>query len=202
MKNNFITKSLFIYAGISTLALCYSFVSIHDLKESFDEITVKRINIVDEKGTNRIVISNQERIPNPIIKGKEYQRRMKPAGLIFYDKNGDEVGGLALSEINGQGLHALAFDYSNADAIGLLSQDDKDNGKNFKAGILINDKDLSGKPGSNISRMKLTTENGNAGLIINGPDEKPRISIVVDSIGNPTIKVWDANGKVKNAVLK
>ena len=64
---------------------------------------------------------------------------------------------------------------------------------------MIMDKDLSGKPGSNISRLKLTTENGNAGLIINGPDEKPRISIVVDSIGNPLIQVFDENGKVKKS---
>ncbi|WP_048510579.1 hypothetical protein [Chryseobacterium sp. FH2] len=202
MKSNFKSNFLFIYAGVSTLALCYSFVSIKNLKESFDEITVKRINIVDDKGTNRIVISNEERMPNPIIAGKEYKRRMAPAGLIFYDKNGDEVGGLALSQTNEAGLHALAFDYANADAIGFLSQDDRNNGKNFRAGILINDKDLSGKPGSNISRMKLTTENGNAGLIINGPDEKPRISIVVDSLGNPAIKVWDSKGKARNALLK
>ncbi|MFD1770332.1 hypothetical protein [Sphingobacterium suaedae] len=62
---------------------------------------------------------------------------MAPAGLIFYDHKGNEVGKLARSEANGTGLQALAFDYANADPIGRLVQDDRRGGKNFRAGILI-----------------------------------------------------------------
>jgi len=179
----------------------YLLVSFSTLKDSFEEITVKRINIVDDKGIARIVISNKEKIPNPIIAGKEYERQMKPAGIIFYDEKGDEVGGIALSTLkDSSGLRALALDYANADAIGFLSQDDS-NGENFRAGILINDKDLSGKPGANIARMKLMTENGNAGLIINDAKENPRIKIMVDSIGQPLIQTIDLEGKVKDILI-
>ena len=195
MKKNLLQTFMMIYIAGTTLLLIYSFNSNNRSTVSFEEISVKRINVVDEAGNNRVVISNQERNPNPIIGGKEYKRRIAPAGIIFYDENGDEVGGLVMSTLDSTGLRALAFDYANADAIGLLAQEDI-NGNNFKAGIMIMDKDLSGKPGSNISRLKLTTENGNAGLIINGPDEKPRISILVDSIGTPSIQVFDKNGKV------
>jgi len=194
MKKNLLQAFIMIYIASTTLLLIYSFNSNNKSAVSFEEISVKRINVIDEAGNNRLVISNQERTPNPIIAGKEFKRRIAPAGIIFYDENGDEVGGLVMSTLDSTGLRALAFDYANADAIGLLAQEDI-NGNNFKAGILIMDKDLSGKLGSNISRLKLTTENGNAGLIINGPDEKPRISILVDSIGTPSIQVFDKNGK-------
>lgn len=162
-----------------------------------EEISVKRINIIGNNKENRIVLTNQERMPNPIFKGKEYKRQVAPAGIIFYDENENEVGGIALSSLDNSGLRAIAFDYANADAIGLLSQDNQSN-NNFKAGIVINDKDLSGKPGSNISRLKLMTENGNAGLFINGPDEKPRISISVDSLGKSSIQVYHENGQIKD----
>ncbi len=195
MKKNFLQLFMMIYVAVTTLLLIYSFNSNNRSEVSFEEISVKRINVVDGAGNNRLVISNQELIPNPIIGGKEYKRRIAPAGIIFYDEHGDEVGGIAMSTLDSIGLRAISFDYANADAIGLFAQEDL-NGNNYKAGIMIMDKDLSGKPGSNISRLKLTTENGNAGLIINGPDEKPRISIVVDSIGNPLIQLFDENGKV------
>lgn len=196
MKKNFFQVFMVIYVIATTLLLIYSFTSDNAISTSFEEISVKRINIVDEDGHNRLVISNEELMPDPVIAGKEYKRMNAPAGIIFYDEKGDETGGIAISKINETGVRAIAFDYANADAIGLLTQEDL-NGDNFRAGILINDKDLSGKPGSNISRMKLTTENGNAGLIINGPNEKPKISIVVDSLGNPSIQVFDKNGVAK-----
>lgn len=198
MKTKIFQSIVMIYLAGTTVLLLYSFHSKNQTVVSFEEISVQRINVVDQDGNNRIVISNQELIPNPIIGGKEYKRRIAPAGLIFYDQKGDEVGGIALSTLDSIGMRSISFDYANADAIGLLTQEDQ-NGNHFKAGILIMDKDLSGKPGSNISRMKLTTENGNAGLVINGPDEKPRISIMVDSLGIPSIAIFDENGNVIKA---
>jgi hypothetical protein len=40
------------------------------------------------------------------------------------------------------------------------------------------------------------TDNGNSGLIINGPDQKPRIIISVDSSGNPLFKIMNKEGKI------
>jgi hypothetical protein len=102
-----------------------------------------RNNVVDDKGVNRLVSSNQDKMPLPIIAGKDYKRRVAPAAIIMYDEKGDKVGGVGLSAINQSGIRALAFDFANADAIGLLAQEDL-KCMNFKAGILINDKDVSG----------------------------------------------------------
>ncbi len=152
-----------------------------------------RIDIRDSSGKERIVISNEQNIPDPIIGGKKFQRAYKPAGLIFYDRNGDERGGIAITDNDRTNLNALAFDYQNADAVGILAQDDKD-GNYFRAGLLINDKDLSGRPGSNINRINLITENGNAALVIKDPSGRPRIILKVDSLGNPSIEKLDSLG--------
>lgn len=159
-----------------------------------EELEVTRINFKNKSGNNRVVISNENKMPSPIINGKEYQRKIQPAGLIFYDENGDERGGIAVSENEKTNINAIAFDYQNADAIGIFAQDNKQDGY-FKAGLTINDKDLSGKPGNNINRITLETENGNASLIIKDAQEIPRIVLSVDSIGNSSIEMFDKNGE-------
>ncbi|WP_394677395.1 hypothetical protein [uncultured Sphingobacterium sp.] len=159
-------------------------------------LTAERIDIKDRSGKNRVVIANTDNIPQPIIKGNTYKRAYAPAGLIFYDKNGDERGGLAITDNEETNLNALAFDYQNADAIGILAQDNKHDNY-FRAGLLINDKDLSGKPGHNINRINLLTENGNAALVMKDNNEIPRIILKVDSLGNPSIEMLDDKGKVK-----
>ncbi len=159
-------------------------------------LSAERIDIKARSGNNRVVIANTDNIPQPIIKGKTYKRAYAPAGLIFYDKNGDERGGLAITDNEETNLNALAFDYQNADAIGILAQDNKHDNY-FRAGLLINDKDLSGKPGHNINRINLLTENGNASLVMKDNNEIPRIILKVDSLGNPSIEMLDDKGKVK-----
>lgn len=153
------------------------------------------INIKDKTGKNRIVISNMDNIPPPIINGKTFQRAVNPAGIIFYDKNGDERGGIAITDNEITNLNAIALDYQNADAVGVLAQDNKEDSY-FKAGLIINDKDLSGKPGHNINRINLITENGNAALIMKDANEVPRIILKVDSLGNPSIEMFDKNGNL------
>ncbi|MNK40866.1 hypothetical protein D3C87_595210 [compost metagenome] len=166
------------------------------LKDNNGWTEAERIDIKDKTGNNRIVISNVDNIPPPIINGKTYQRAVTPAGLIFYDKNGDERGGLAITDTEDTNFNALSFDYQNADAIGIYAQDNKKDNY-FKAGLTINDKDLSGKPGHNINRINLITENGNASLVMKDMNEIPRIILKVDSIGNPSIEMYDERGKIK-----
>lgn len=65
-------------------------------KETFDEITVGRINIVEPDGTKRIVISNKARFPGDFKQGKEGERpdRRSFAGMLFINEEGTENGGL------------------------------------------------------------------------------------------------------------
>ncbi|WP_461532669.1 hypothetical protein [Sinomicrobium sp.] len=156
-------------------------------------MAVERINIKDSTGNSRVVISNEDLMPPPILGGKTLKRIVNPAGLVFYDRFGNERGGIAVTDNEETNFHALAFDYDNADAIGLVAQDNK-NDDYFRAGLIINDKKSSGKVGDNTSRIDLMTENGNAALVIKDPNSIPRIVLKVDSIGNPYIRIFDENG--------
>jgi len=65
-------------------------------KETFDEITVGRINIVEPDGTKRIIISNKAQFPGDFQQGKEEARpdRREFAGMLFINEEGTENGGL------------------------------------------------------------------------------------------------------------
>ena len=189
-----IFKSLFTALIVFNILLVSFLSYILFFKDNSGLMQAERIDIKDKTGKNRIVISNVDHIPPPIIAGKTYQRAVTPAGLIFYDKNGDERGGLAITDTDITNFNALSFDYQNADAIGMFAQDNKKDNY-FKAGLTINDKDVSGKPGHNINRINLLTENGNASLIIKDMNEVPRLILKVDSLGHPSIQMYDENGR-------
>ncbi len=71
------------YMVLSSIAIVMLLFSFKTLKENFEEISVKRINIVDDNGKNVMVISNQEKFPYPVIGGKEYKERsVSPAGIV------------------------------------------------------------------------------------------------------------------------
>ena len=64
-------------------------------KQRFEEIDVERINLVGKDGRVQLVLANKERLPDPVIDGKTLKRSGLPTpGLIFYNDEGDECGGL------------------------------------------------------------------------------------------------------------
>ncbi|MDH5588660.1 MAG: hypothetical protein OEZ65_10295 [Gemmatimonadota bacterium] len=74
-------------------------------RQSFAEIDVERINIVESDGTLRMVISNQERQHPGIVNGKVIEREYpRPPGMIFFNQLGDEMGGLIFGA-NGETGH-------------------------------------------------------------------------------------------------
>jgi hypothetical protein len=87
----------------------------------FEEISVERINVVEKDGTLRLVISNKTRQPDAVLNGRVYPRSGgKRAGMIFFNDEGTENGGLLLSgrrEPNGtyQAAGGLLFDQFNQD---------------------------------------------------------------------------------------
>ncbi len=85
-----------VYSGVLTLALLGTifYVMNQSGQQSFKEIDVERINIVESNGDLKLVISNSERQHDGIINGKPLPERERPAGLIFFNSAGDECGGL------------------------------------------------------------------------------------------------------------
>jgi hypothetical protein len=87
--------------------------------QKFDEITVQRLNVVDADGTLRMVISNKDRMHPGQMDGKIIDRPRPVAGMLFFNDEGDEVGGLTFTgkQVNGVGQAnaGLMFDQFKQD---------------------------------------------------------------------------------------
>jgi hypothetical protein len=132
---------LTVYSGVLTLGLAVlvlsGFTAVPN-SPSFDTITVQRINVVEPDGTLRMVITNNNRIPGVIFEGHEYpdfggRKATTAAGLLFYDAQATESGGLTFGGLkDSQGVISrfghLSFDRYNQDE--MFTIDAKDDGTN------------------------------------------------------------------------
>jgi hypothetical protein len=92
--------------------------------QNIGEITVERINVVDANGTLRLVIANKDRMHPGVIDGVTIDRPRPVAGLLFFNDEGDEVGGLTITGQQRDGVRranaGLMFDQLKQDqTIGL-----------------------------------------------------------------------------------
>ncbi len=86
-------KLKFVLICITTMHFGCSTIS-NKKNISVDSITAKKIAITDKNGVERVVImSNSVDVP---ILGKVYKRREPATGIIIYNTQGDETGGLAM----------------------------------------------------------------------------------------------------------
>src|SRR5258708_8337828 len=139
-------RCLVIYSGVLTVffvATLLSGFAASDKRVRFDEIDVHRINIVEPDGTLRMVLSNKARLPGVIIRGKEEHQEDRPyAGMLFYNNEGSENGGLvfgghknAKGEVVDSG-GSLSFDKKDARPVVQFARVDEH--QNPFAGLAIN----------------------------------------------------------------
>jgi hypothetical protein len=97
-------RFLAIYSGVlSVVFVTTVFGGLTAKRHRFDEIDVHRINVVEADGTPRMVLSNKTRLPGIIVKGKEYAHEdRKTAGILFFDDEGTENGGLIFGGMRGK----------------------------------------------------------------------------------------------------
>ena len=120
-----IRRDLRVMRGLALLnALAFVFVTSVALRQragaqAFEEITVQRLNVVDANGTLRLVAANKDRMHPGVMDGVTIDRPRPVAGLIFFNDEGDEVGGLTVTgeERNRQRRASgmLAFDQYKQD---------------------------------------------------------------------------------------
>jgi hypothetical protein len=98
-------RFLRIYAAVNSIALVILATAAfrQPAPQKFDQITAQRIDIVDADGTLRMVISNKDRMHPGVMDGKTIDRPRPVAGMLFFNDEGDEVGGLTYTgrEANG-----------------------------------------------------------------------------------------------------
>jgi hypothetical protein len=100
MKGESGQRFLMIYSGVLTAVFALTLLGglvTQRQKSKFDEINVHRINVYEPDGTLRMVISNKARFPGLIIRGKEYRHPRPQAGMLFFNDEGTENGGLIFS---------------------------------------------------------------------------------------------------------
>jgi len=99
-------------------------------KTRFEEIDVERINLVEKDGRVRLVIANDGRSPAVVLSGKTLGKPGGRAGMIFYNDEGDESGGLVFGgrKVNGvvsAGEH-LSFDRYGQDQVIVLAYQEEE----------------------------------------------------------------------------
>lgn len=144
------SKLLATYAGVLTVGVTAALLSgftDQNPNPRFDTITVQRINIVEPDGKLRMVMTNNNRIPGLMINGREYadygkRKESTAAGLLFYDAQATESGGLTFGGLkNAQGQISrfghFSFDRYNQDQ--MLSITASDQGTKHSAEIKMID---------------------------------------------------------------
>jgi hypothetical protein len=110
------------YATVSSLVLVSLAVSAFRQAPSaqkLDELTVQRLNVIDANGTLRLAIAGKDRMHPGVMDGKTIDRPRPVAGIIFFNDEGDEVGGLTITGQERDGARRanalLAFDQLKQD---------------------------------------------------------------------------------------
>jgi hypothetical protein len=110
------------YATVSSLVLVVLAVAAFrqaPAAQRLDELTVQRLNVTDANGTLRLVVSGKDRMHPGVLDGKVIDRARPVAGLIFFNDEGDEVGGLTVTGQERDGTRRasalLAFDQLKQD---------------------------------------------------------------------------------------
>jgi hypothetical protein len=130
---------------LAVLTLLVGFRPLRSDKESFTEIDVERLNIVEPGGRLALVIANKPRLPDVILGGKEIdsgRAGKRGPGMLFFNEEGDEVGGLVFSgQRRGAAYDAgalLSFDQFDNDQVVFLSY--QDNGTSRRSGLYVVDR--------------------------------------------------------------
>jgi hypothetical protein len=172
-------------------------------KARFDEIDVQRINVVEPDGTLRMVISDHARLPGIIVHGKEKPFARPQAGMLFFNDEASEIGGLifggrrnAKGEIVDSG-GALSFDrYEGNQVVQLIGVDDKED---RIVGLIVSDSPADGR-----GRRRVwvgSGEDGAAEVALMDARGRKRILLQVAADGSPSLALLDADGKVVKQML-
>lgn len=220
---------LILYAIISSLALIgllsKSFF-IKDTTAQQDELTVKRLNIVGEDGSYRMVFSNEKRQHSGRVAGEDLPPRKRPAGIIFFNNEGDECGGL-IAEVDQteKGKNAyMSFtmdNYHDDQALQIINDEYYEDGTtSIHRGVVLNeypensnlmdryhklleaDKITDQKQRDLQKQMILDNESAKRRLFIGRGKDKNTGLFLYDQLGKLKMKIFiDAQGNPRMQIL-
>lgn len=188
-----------------------------------DELTVKRVNVVEDDGTLRLVIGNSTMGRTLPTRGRlvTHPGRDETAGLLFVNDEGSECGGLTFGGYRGE---------HGKEQYAELTLDDYEQNEGFKLGMhqdgsgtrrWLEFRDMPGwsigdlidevdgldaagvqevqqrydDQGVPVSRMRLAREaDGSVGLALRDARGQDRLRFVVPADGEPVIEILDVDG--------
>ena len=224
-RTAFTQHVLLIYSAILTLVLCLVLLSgaTSPRKASFDEIDVKRINILEPDGTVRLIIADKAHFPGLIVNGKEYPHDRQTAGMLFFNDEGTENGGLIFGGMkdkagNVQSWGHLSFDQYMGDQVMVLNAQEEE-GKRHSGIQFVDEPDIPMTeitdalllaPAQRDAKLKQLfgknppeqrvylgrTADGSSALQLKDAQGRDRIVMVVPPEGNPAMEFLDPQGIV------
>lgn len=172
-------------------------------RPSFEVIDVQRINLVEPDGTLRMVISDHAHLPGIVVHGKERPFERPQAGMLFYNDEASEVGGLIFGgRRNAQGEvvdsgGALSFDrYEGNQVVQMIGVDDKED--RF-AGLIVSDSPPNGEGHRRIWVGR--GEDGASTVALMDAAGRKRLVMKVPAEGAPSLTFLDENGKEMRQVV-
>lgn len=218
-------RLLLVYSGVITIVLSVLLLSASSAgkKTSFDEIDVKRINLIEPDGTLRMVISDKSHFPGLIVKGKEYPHDRQTAGMLFFNDEGTENGGLIFGGMKDtagkvQSWGHLSFDQYMGDQV-MVIEAGEDNGERRSALQVVDEPDIPMNlitdalqlpqnkrkarldelfSGNNKPRQRVylgrKTDRSSA-LELKDTEGRTRIVMTVAADGTPSLKFLNEDGK-------
>jgi len=219
-------------ALVSTLAaaLLVTQVVADPKVQKFDEIDVQRINLREDDGTLRMVISNTTRFPGIFFRGKEQPHpNRRTAGILFFNEEGTENGGLTFGgkTVDGKSYSSghLSFDQFEQDQVIQFTHQEQD-GKR-RAALIISDRpdkplDFAAlakytampegpEKEAELKRLSDTfgvatrvqvgkTRERDAAVALHDAKGRPRITLQVTAEGAASITFLDENGKAVRTI--
>ena len=224
-------RALIVYSGALTASLIWvglTAAAPASKVGKFDTIDVGRINIREPNGTLRMTIANSAQAPGFIGGGKEYPRPdRRMAGMLFFDDEGTENGGLIFAGKDENGKAAsggsLTFDrYHQDQVVQLFGFED---GQERSAGIKVNDQPEGRLDFAGVDRVRTLPEDqhqeaaykaANVGgtqrlfagravdrssqLVLRDGMGRKRLVLRVGEDGTASIAFLDAAGRVQRTV--
>lgn len=205
LNQNFLFIYSFVLSVAFSVTLIILFRNLNSTKKSFTEIEAQQIRIVEPDGTLRMIISNSKELPGVLVHGKETEKVDRPqAGMLFYNDEGSENGGLIFSGRKNNGGQvvnsggSLSFDrYEGNQEVQLIGVNDKEN--NF-AGLMISESHPIQK--TDPPRIWLgRNEDGSSEIALMDSLGRKRLIFKVLENGNSSINFLDKSGKTLNSII-
>lgn len=123
-------RQLRIFVTVLTAIVLVCLIAIallyrNNANHEYDQLTARRINIVEPDGQLALVISDNANQHPGRFSGKDLKPRERGAGMIFFNTDGDECGGLVYDGTKKEAGMAVSIDqYKNDQILQLQYQQD------------------------------------------------------------------------------